>query len=144
MLLNRVSPLGLLDHMQRSFNLLDEMAQGARPLFAPAAFPPVNAWSDEGSFYVEAELPGLTLDNLELYVTDGRMLTIKGQRAECNADHGKWHRRERGCGTFQRQIELPGPVQEDAVEAALKHGVLTITLPKAEEIRPRRIGVKTA
>jgi HSP20 family protein len=144
MLLNRVSPLGLLDHMQRSFNLLDEMAQGARPLFAPAAFPAVNAWSDEGNFYVEAELPGLKLDDLELYVTDGRMLTIKGQRAECTTDQGKWFRRERGCGTFQRTIDLPGPVQEDAVEASLKHGVLTITLPKAEEIRPRKIGVKAA
>jgi len=144
MLLNRVSPLGLLDHMQRSFNLLDEMAQGARPLFAPAAFPPVNAWSDEQNFYVEAELPGFKLDDLELYVTDGRMLTIKGQRAECSPEQSKWFRRERGCGTFQRTIDLPGQVQEEAVEASLKHGVLTITLPKAAEIRPRKIGVKSA
>jgi HSP20 family protein len=144
MLLNRVSPLGLLDHMQRSFNLLDEMAHSARPLFAPATFPGVNAWSDEQNFYLEAELPGLKLDELELYVTDGRMLTIKGQRAECTAEQRKWFRRERGCGTFQRTIDLPGPVQQDAVEASLAHGVLTVMLPKAQEIRPRRIGVKSA
>jgi HSP20 family protein len=143
MLLNRVSPFGLLDEMQRSFSLIDEMSQESRPMVSRNVFPALNSWSDENNFYVEAELPGLSLEALEIFVTDGQVLTIQGERAECGCgEQGKWVRRERGYGSFVRQIELPGPVQAEQVEASLKNGVLTITLPKASEIRPRRIEVK--
>jgi len=144
MLLNRLSPLHLLDEVERSFAPLTQSFAGTRPVLSPQAFPALNAWDDAEHFYLEADVPGLTLNNLAIFVTDGRVLTIKGERTECECENGKWLRRERGYGSFERQIDLPGPVNEEQVEASLKNGVLTITLPKAEEIRPRRIQVKAA
>lgn len=144
MLANRLSPLGLLDDVRTTFDLLEDMAGSRGPQFAPAAYPAVNAWEDDQNFYLEAEIPGLTFEQLEIFVTDGKVLTIKGERTPCACEGGKWLRRERGYGAFQRQIALPGPVDQEHVEASLKHGVLTITMPKAAEIRPRRIEVKAS
>lgn len=123
---------------------LDEVSNAGGPALAPAAYPAVNAWEDAENFYVEAELPGLKLKELEIYVSDERVLSIKGQRGELVRDKGTWLRRERGFGSFERGIALPGPIEAEHVEACLKHGVLTVTLPKAAEIRPRRIEVKAS
>jgi len=142
MLTNRLSPLHLLQEVQNTFDLFDEITSGSRRALAGHAWPALNAWSDEQNFYLEAELPGMQLDELEIFVADRNRLTIKGSRKECSCEGGKYLARERGYGEFQRQIQLPGPVEEDQVEALLKNGVLTITLPKAPEIRPRRIEVK--
>jgi HSP20 family protein len=149
MLTLRYSPLRELqyemdrmqDQMRRWF---DEVTQAARPVFAPASFPAFNAWEDAENFYVEAELPGLKLEELEIYVSDGRVVTIKGHRPEPTQDKGSWLRRERGYGTFERSLSLPGPIDCEKVEACLKNGVLTVTLPKAPEIRPKRIAVKAS
>jgi HSP20 family protein len=143
MLLNRYSPLHLLDEMQDTFRLLDEFAGGTRRGFTPAAYPALNAWADEHNFYVEAELPGMKLDDVETFVDDRQILTIKGKRSECACDHGNWLARERGYGAFERQVQLPGPVDDAQAEASFVNGVLTIKLPKAPEIRPRKIEVKT-
>ena len=143
MLLNRMSPLRLLEEMRTPFELFEETVAG-RPMFAPAGFPAVNAWADDDKFYVEAEIPGLALNDLELFVVDGNVLHIKGQRPECKCAGGTWLRRERGYGSFERQVPLPGPVDAEQIEAVLQNGVLTITLPKAPEIKPRRIEVKAS
>jgi HSP20 family protein len=142
MLLSRVSPLELLNEMQRSFSLIDEMSRAARPAYSRTTFPPLNGWSDEQNYYLEAELPGFCAEALNLSLAEGQVLTIQGERKlDESAEQRNWIRRERGYGTFERQIALPGPVQEDKVEARFKDGVLLITLPKAVESRPRRIEV---
>jgi HSP20 family protein len=107
-----------------------------------AAFPPVNVWEDGDAFHVEAELPGLTQEQLQLSVTNRNQLTLQGERLPAEADKGRWHRRERGFGRFQRLLKLPAPVDADKIEATFENGVLHVTLPKAEEARPRRISVK--
>ena len=108
-----------------------------------ASFPALNMWiEDEDNLIVEAELPGLALDDLEMYVTGGNMLSIKGERKRGVVGDGSWHRQERGFGTFSRLVELPHPVDADNVSAEFEHGVLRITLPKAEDAKPRRISVK--
>src|SRR5688500_3138322 len=71
MLMNRLSPLHLLDEMERTFAPFAEAFQRNRPLLSPETFPAVNAWSDAEHFYLEAEIPGLEMDNLEIFVTDG-------------------------------------------------------------------------
>jgi HSP20 family protein len=115
---------------------------GGRQTLAPTEYPPINLWEDEERVYAEAELPGMKLDDLEIFVTGGNQLTISGERKEPAGNGAAWHRRERGYGRFTRVIELPGAVDEDKVEAQFKLGVLTITLPKREEAKPRRIAVK--
>jgi HSP20 family protein len=107
-----------------------------------AAYPPLNVWDDSDHVYAEAELPGLQLNDLEIYVTGGNQLTLKGQRNEPTVETGVWHRQERGFGMFTRVITLPMPVNADKIEAKFCNGVLTITMPKDEAAKPRRITVQ--
>jgi len=113
-----------------------------RNVVNPIAFPMLNAWEDENDFYVEAELPGFALDDLEIFMNDDSTVSIRGERKEPELSGGKWQRRERAFGRFGRSLTLPGPVSADGVEATLKHGVLTVKLPKAAELRPRKIEIK--
>jgi HSP20 family protein len=104
--------------------------------------PALNVWEDAEAFHVEAEVPGLTQDKVHVAVTHKTQLLIQGERQADEPTEGRWHRRERGQGRFQRVIELPAAVDPDKVEAKLENGLLLLTLPKAEEARPRRISVK--
>ncbi|MCS6975886.1 MAG: Hsp20/alpha crystallin family protein [Gemmatales bacterium] len=107
-----------------------------------AAYPPVNVWEDEEFVYAEAELPGVSMDNLEITVTGTNQLTIKGERKPTGPEKAEWHRRERAFGAFERILELPVPVDPAKVEARLENGVLTIKMAKGAEARPRKIVVK--
>lgn len=107
-----------------------------------AAALPVNVWEDAEKVYVEAELPGLKLEDLRIELAEGNVLTIEGERKAPEAAKAVWHRQERGVGKFARTVELPYPVETDKVEAKLESGVLHVTLPRAESARPRRIPVK--
>lgn len=110
--------------------------------FAQAVYPPLNLWEDDNCLYVETELPGMELEDLEIFVNGENQLTIKGERKQPEVDKGVWHRQERAYGSFQRTVELPQPVEPDKVTAEFKLGILTITLPKKAEVRPHRIEVK--
>jgi HSP20 family protein len=110
---------------------------------APAfTYPPVNLWEDEKNVYVEAELPGLELEKLELLVSEGNELTIKGERLPPKVEKVVWHRQECLSGKFARVVPLPVLVAPDKVEARFEKGILFVTLPKAEAALPRRIPVK--
>jgi HSP20 family protein len=129
----------LRDEMDR---LVGRLGVGSRRLFAPRAYPALNMWEDDCCLHVEAELAGLELDDLEIFVNGDNQLTVQGERKEPSCREGAWHRREREFGKFSRMIELPSYVASNKVEATLKNGVLTVTLPKREEAKPRRIEVK--
>jgi HSP20 family protein len=105
-------------------------------------YPALNVWEDVDNLYVEAELPGLELSDLEIYVNGSNMLSLQGTRKQPESGTGTWHRQERGFGKFSRVFELPTDVDADAVQATLKEGILMITLPKRAEAKPRRISVK--
>jgi HSP20 family protein len=109
-----------------------------------SAYPPLNLWEDDNNLYVEAELPELELSDLEIFVTGDNQLSIKGERKQPEREKGMWHLQERGHGGFSRVGELPQYVDSDKVTAESKHGVLTITLPKRAEAKPRRIEVKAS
>mgnify|MGYP005842741881 CR=1 FL=1 len=110
---------------------------------AAAAYPPLDLWQDADNLYVEAELPGMAMDDLEIYVSGGNQLSLQGQRKPPAVEKGNWHRQERGYGQFSRVVTLPDIVDADNVQAQLRDGVLTITLPKREEAKPRRIAVRS-
>jgi HSP20 family protein len=107
-----------------------------------AAYPPLNVWEDDDNLYVEAELPGLNPDNIDVAVTEGDQLTIAGERTPRGPEGSTWLRQECGYGRFTRTITLPAAVDADEVEATYEAGVLTLTLPKMEEAKPKRIAVK--
>jgi HSP20 family protein len=107
-----------------------------------ATFPPVNVYEDGENLYVEAELPGVTLKDLEIYVNGQDQLILKGERKPQAPEKGVRHRQERSFGTFSRTVTLPFPVDANKVEARLEHGVLRVQLVKHESARPRKIVVK--
>lgn len=118
--------------------------------YAPA-YPPLCVYetSDGGCGIVEAELPGLTIADVNVELM-GRQLTISGQRRIGSQDGQsptqgiRWHRRERAQGQFSRTITLPWEVQADQIQATLRDGVLTVTLPRSESSRPKRVKLLSA
>lgn len=143
MLGTRIEPWAEMNRLRNEMDRVFGRYSGGQPRrFGASAFPAVNAWEDDDNLYVEAELPGFELDDLEMYVTGENQLSIKGQRKQPQLEGGTWHRQERGFGSFSRMIELPAAVDSEKVDAEFKLGVLRITLPKREEVKPRRIEVK--
>lgn len=130
---------GLWEEMEQWLGRL--RMNGPRP-FNRGVNPPLNLWEDDNNLYVEAELSELELSDLEIFVDGDNQLSIKGQHKQPEQEEGIWHRRERGHGSFSRIGELPQYVDSEKVTAELKHGVLTITLPKRHEAKARRIEVK--
>jgi HSP20 family protein len=106
------------------------------------AYPPI-ALSEEGDhFVVEAELPGVRMNDLEITCLE-RNLTLRGERKSSGDPDESYERRERPTGSFVRTIELPSDVDAGKVSAALVDGLLRITVPKGERAKPRRIEIKT-
>lgn len=101
----------------------------------------IDIREEDEAYLVVAELPGLTKDDVEVTVEDNR-LTLQGERKwAADAEREKYHRIERTYGKFSRTFTLPHPVQADTVQAVFKDGVLHLTVPKAEEARPRKIRI---
>jgi HSP20 family protein len=123
--------------------LFRDYSGGAEPFFS-RAFPAVNITEDAENFYVRGELPGIKAEDLDVSVVEGGLL-IRGERKLATEDkQANYHRRERESGFFRRMIALPARVDSTKVSAKVKNGVFTITLPKAEEAKPRKISVKTS
>ncbi len=103
--------------------------------------PVVDVYEDKESFVVQAELPGLKREDIEVSLHDGT-LTISGERkAEQRSEETEVYRSERYVGRFQRALVLPTTVAADKVKAGYTDGVLTVTLPKTEEAKPKKIDV---
>ena len=97
-------------------------------------YPAVNIWEDGDAVHLEAELPGVKMDDVELFVT-GNQLRIAVRRQITAPEKAAWHRQERASGSFSRSFTLPWDLNSDKVQARLKDGVLTVDMPKAEEVK---------
>jgi HSP20 family protein len=103
--------------------------------------PALDVYEDKDSFVVKAELPGMKKEDIEVSLHDGS-LSISGERkTETKREESEVYRAERFFGRFQRTVSLPTTVAADKVKAAYNDGILTITLPKTEEAKPRKIDV---
>jgi HSP20 family protein len=134
----RTYPTGL----DRAFRELWSGFPFAPDRLSVPVFPPVNVREDEAALHAEVELPGLSLENVEILVK-GRELTLRGRREDGAPEGAVYHRRERGTGSFERVLRLPVDVDVDAVQARFHNGVLEIDLPKSRAARPRRIEIRT-
>jgi HSP20 family protein len=108
-----------------------------------AGYPGINLWQDGDAAYAEAELPGMTMDQIEVLVS-GSDVTINGHRQISEMSDATYHRRERGTGQFSRTFSLPWEIDADHVEAKFRDGVLTVKLPKAESAKPKKVKVLSA
>jgi len=102
----------------------------------------INVRESEDALEVELETPGVTNDQTDVSVT-GNELTIKVERPEVEEAGVTHHRRERPVGSFTRVLRIPVDIDGDQIEATLRHGVLTIRLPKSKAAKPRKIQVAT-
>ncbi len=130
----------LRDAMDRLF---DEAF--TRPIFnlgmTPSA-PSIDLYQTDDSVVVEAALPGLKANDVQITVT-GDVLTLRGNfEQETEKKEATYHLRERRTGSFERSILLPTEVQTDKAVSEFENGILTISLPKAESVKPKTITVK--
>jgi HSP20 family protein len=129
----------LQSEMNRVFNRWGD--QGLRAI-SGVPYPPVNIWEENETIFVQAELPGLKFEDVEIFVTGNNQLTLKGERKANLAEKAVQHRQERGFGSFVRVLTLPYAVDATKVEAKLDNGILLVKLPKHESAKPRKIVVK--
>jgi HSP20 family protein len=132
--------------LARVRNLIDrafEETAAAKSQATRAWRPPVDLFEDENAFTLQLELPGIDRDKIEVEVTHEE-LVIRGERPYVKPESGNIVHSERVYGQFQRSFRLGVPVQNNAVEAAYKDGILTVRLPKTESVKPRRIEVQAS
>jgi HSP20 family protein len=111
---------------------------GADRLIAPA----LDITEDEHAFVVSAELPGLKKEDVQIQFENG-VLSISGEKKqESETTEKNWHRMERRFGAFYRSITLPAGVDVEKVEATFTDGVLSVRIPKREEVKPKAIKIK--
>lgn len=109
---------------------------------------PVQAWApkldvheDKDKFTVNLELPGFKREDINVHLEDGALVISGERKEETVGEETEIRRRERYYGKFSRTLTLPTAVTVDKVKAAYKDGILTVTLPKAEEAKPKQIDV---
>ena len=109
--------------------------------------PSIDVSETDAAIEVVTDIPGINADDVNIEVRDG-VLTISGSSSEKKEyDEGedrKFHRIERRTGSFSRSVRLPCSVDQERIDAALKDGVLTVTLPKAEEARAKKVTIRQA
>lgn len=105
-----------------------------------SAAPAINIIGSETELVIEAEMPGLTLDDIEI-VLNADELTIRGERRTVLPENAAVLRQERPSGSFERSFTLPAEIDSERATASLEHGVLTISLPKSKASRPRRLEI---
>lgn len=103
--------------------------------------PPVNVYEDKDNVYVEAQVPGISMDDVKLSVTDHTLLLEGERKSERTENEESYHFREVQYGSFARSFRLPGYVKPDAATATYDNGVLTVKVPKVEQAKPKLIPV---
>ena len=102
--------------------------------------PALDLYQNSDNLVAVIELPGMRKEDIEISLHDGT-LTIAGERKSSSSNGEKAERSERYVGSFRRSISLPARVDTSKVSATYRDGILTVTLPKAEEAKPKRIDV---
>ncbi|HVO66424.1 MAG TPA: Hsp20/alpha crystallin family protein [Syntrophales bacterium] len=134
-----MDPLRELQRLQRDIN---RTFSGFDSLLAVREYPALNVLQSGQDIIVTAELPGINPDKLNISVVNDS-LTLSGSRdPEVLKESEVYHRQERNYGHFSRTINLPFAVDTDKVDASYKKGILTITLPRAEKEKPKKITIK--
>jgi HSP20 family protein len=133
----------LRDEIDRLFESpLSEMARTSQLLSGWT--PALDLYEDKDNLFVKVELPGMKREEIDVSLHDGS-LSISGERkSEQKHEDADVYRAERFFGRFQRTVTLPTPVAADKVKAQYKDGILTITLPKTEEAKPKHIDINVS
>jgi HSP20 family protein len=136
-------PLRDLVNIRGDFDHLFDSFFGQMPREIDEFWSPVlDVVENNGNIEVRAELPGMKKEDIKVMVRDN-ILSVSGERKqEKEAKDKTYHRIERSYGKFYRNIQLPAEVEPDKIKAVYKDGVLSITLPKPESMKPKKIDVE--
>jgi len=144
MTLSRRDPTNELKNLQEDFNRFFGFLPrlfNEEGLLRGSWSPAVDIYEDRDSITLEADLPGLKAGDFELSV-ENYTLTLRGERRfEKKSEGDNYHRVERSYGSFTRSFTLPPTVNVENLQAEFKDGVLRVTMPKREEVKPRQIQV---
>ena len=134
----RYQPWGMVEQMRRE---MDRMMGEENAASTSDWVPAVDIKEDQQGFTIVADIPGIAPKDIEIHAENG-MLTIQGDReSEKKAEKQGYKRVERSYGSFFRRFTLPDSADTDKISAKGENGVLTIIIPKREEIQPRKIAV---
>ena len=144
-------PLEAMESLRREINRVfngfgEYPAQAAfLPGLSSRSYPRVNVYEDDHAVYVTALAPGVDPDSFNISVQQNR-LTISGEKPGLPEDikPEDYHRCERAAGQFVRNLVIPADIDRDAIAAEYRNGVLTVTIPKKEPAKPRRIDVSVS
>jgi HSP20 family protein len=132
--------------------LREAMSRPSQPLGGPGDgeegawgqatwMPPVDIYETEDAFVLEAELPGMTKDDVDIEFVENRLILRGEHRPKPEMKEEHYRRRERAYGRFERTFLLPALIDRDKVTAEMHHGVLTLRLPKSDLAKPKRIPI---
>ena len=141
-----VTPFNIvLDRMATLSRAMDQAFSpaGNTPVDTPSWAPPVDATETGQAYVVSLDLPGVTADKVDLNF-ERNTLTVRGERPSpaASSDTARVFFAERAWGTFERSLRFPQHVEGDKISATFADGVLTVTVPKSESAKPRKIEVK--
>ena len=120
------------------------MGRPGRMRIYRGVFPAFNITENEDNLYLAAELPGIDPQEIDITATSDS-ITLRGERKEpTTGEEVNYHQRERDFGTFRRVINLATKIDTDKINASYKNGILTVVLPKAEEVKPKQIAIKAS
>ena len=141
--ITRWDPIRDMISMRQAMDrLLEEaFARGTETRGTGAWLLPMDAYITDDAIVIRADVPGLSPDDIEITL-EGDTLSIRGEIKREEANDRKYVLLERPTGKFERTLTISTPIDHDKVEATFKDGVLTLTLPKAEAVKPRQITVK--
>ena len=141
----RYNPLRELRAMQEQMSRLLDMAWNREPgeeMKEGIWQPPVDIFEDKDEVVIKVELPGIDQKDIEIKIEDNT-LTIRGERKhDETVKKENYHRIERFYGSFQRSFSLPQNIDQNQIKAVCEKGVLSVTLPKVEEAKPKQIKVE--
>jgi HSP20 family protein len=135
----------IYSNLHRLNRMMDEAfgAAGNGGTLASAWTPSCDVFEDKENLKIVLELPGVAPEDVKISL-ENQVLTIQGEKKQVAEEQSeRWHRYERSYGSFERMFTLPSTVDADRIDAKVEHGLLTVTLPKAERSRPREITVKS-
>lgn len=137
---DRWNPIREMDHIHRQMNRLFDNANTDMR----STFPAVNVWANTESAIATMELPGVEAKAIKLHALDD-ILTIEGTRVpEAIEEETTFHRQECLYGTFKKDVRVPFKVVAEKITAKFTDGILTVTLPRAEEDKPKKITITTS
>jgi HSP20 family protein len=134
--------MDIFSEMERLRREMNNLFSNYGSTSGSSTYPLMNVYDDKDTILVTAELPGLTKEQVNITFSDG-ILTVSGKQQHLAKTKGMTVvRKERSEGDFEKTLRIPIKIKQDAIKASFSNGILSITMPKAEEVKPKTIAIE--